>query len=151
MADPAFAGARVLDVRRGNRRDGPHQPVNPASEPLFVASILLIIGSGATFPWEPRWQAAFNLVPLIGLLISVPHTSDGFNGFRWVAIAAALVFSQIANLTFTRFRESLQRHLAELRASHERLRAEIGQRELTTRELAESVVMLARSSTPPST
>ena len=32
------------------------------SEPLFVSSLLLIIGSGATIPWEPRWQASFNIV-----------------------------------------------------------------------------------------
>jgi PAS domain S-box-containing protein len=112
------------------------------SEPLFVASILFIIGIGATIPWEPRWQTAFNLVPLVALLISVPQTHDGFSGFRWVAIACALLFSQITNLTFTRFREALLRYLAELRSSDERLRAEIRQRERATRAQAESAAML---------
>ncbi len=113
-----------------------------ASEPLFVAGLLFIVGSSATIPWEPRWQAAFNLLPLIGLLISVPHAYDGISGFSWVAIAAAMVFSQIINLTFTRFRAALRRHLAELRASDERLRTEIARREGIARDLAESEAML---------
>src|SRR6202035_6157173 len=95
-----------------------------------------------TIPWEPRWQAAFNLVPLIGLLASVPHTYDGFSGFRWVAIAAALIFAQITNLTFKRFHESQERYLAELRASHEQLRTEIVQRKRVTHDLSESEAML---------
>ncbi len=116
--------------------------ITGVSEPLFVACILFIVASGATIPWEPRWQVAFNLVPVIGLLMSVPRTYDRFSSFRWVAIAAALVFSQITNLTFTRFREDLRRYLAQLRASDERLRAEITQRERTARDLAESEAML---------
>jgi len=113
-----------------------------ASAPLFVSGLLLIIGSGATIPWEPRWQAVLNLVPLVGLMIIVPRTYDGFSDFNWIAIAAAMVFSQITNLTFTRFREALRRYLADLRASDERLRAEITRRESIARDLAESEAML---------
>jgi two-component system sensor histidine kinase/response regulator len=112
------------------------------SEPLFVASILFIVGTGATIPWEPRWQAALNVVPLVALLLSVPHTHDGFSGFRWVAIACALLLSQITNLTFTRFRGALTRYLAEVRAGDARRRTEIRQRVRTARDLAESAAML---------
>jgi len=112
------------------------------SEPLFVASILFIVGTGATIPWEPRWQAALNVVPLVALLISVPHTYDGFSGFRWVAIACALLFSQTTNFAFTRFRAALTRYLAELRAGDERLRTEIRQRVCIACDLAESEGML---------
>jgi two-component system, sensor histidine kinase and response regulator len=112
------------------------------SEPLFVACILFIVASGSTIPWEPRWQAAFNFVPLIAIAISGPRTYDNVSDLRWVEIGAALVFSQITNLTFTRFRADLLSHLAKLRVSEERLRAESTQRERTARDLAESEAML---------
>jgi two-component system, sensor histidine kinase and response regulator len=116
--------------------------ITGASEPLFVACLLFIVASGSTIPWEPQWQAAFNLVPLVALLIVVPSTYDGFNGLQWIAITAALIYAQITNLTSTRFREELPRHLVQLRASEERLRTEIKERERTARDLSEKDAVL---------
>src|SRR5579863_242958 len=79
------------------------------SEPLFVAVILFTVGTGATIPWEPRWQGLFNLTALVALVITVPHTYDGFNGIDWVAVGAAIGLSQVTNLTLMRFRDALQR------------------------------------------
>jgi len=116
--------------------------ITGVSEPLFVACILFIVASGSTIPWEPQWQAAFNLVALMAVAISGPRSYDHVSDLRWVEIAAALVFSQITNLTFTRFRADLLSYLTKLRASEERLRAESTQRERTACDLAESEAML---------
>jgi hypothetical protein len=66
---------------------------------LFVACMLLIVGSGSTIPWEPRWQAAFNIVPVLALAVGAPYSRDGFNDFQWVEILTAIVFGQVTNLT----------------------------------------------------
>ncbi len=112
------------------------------SESLFVASILFIVASGSTIPWEPRWQAAFNVVPLIALAIAVPYANDHFSGFEWVEILTAIVFAQITNLTLTGSREASWHRLLGLRSSQERLRAEVAHGQRTADQLAESEAML---------
>ena len=116
--------------------------ITGASETLFVAGILFIVASGSTMPWEPKWQAAFNIISLIALAISVPRTFGGFSGLQWIELLTAIGFAQGTNLTFTRSREELSRRLIRLRESEERLRAEMAQRERTSHKLAESEAML---------
>jgi hypothetical protein len=112
------------------------------SESLFVAGMLFIVASGSTLPWEPKWQAAFNLVPLAALALSLPYTRDGVGGFQWVEIICAIVFAQVTNLTLAGYREASSGRLLGLRATEERLRAEIVHRQHTAEMLAESEAML---------
>jgi two-component system, sensor histidine kinase and response regulator len=125
-----FAGMAAMSVITGK------------SGSLFVACMLLIVASGSIIPWEPRWQAAFNIVPVIALAIGAPYARDGFNNFQWVEILTAIVFAQVTNLTLTSHREALRRRLAGLRSSEERLRAEVAHRRRTADKLAESEAML---------
>ena len=112
------------------------------SESLFVAGMLFIVASGSTLPWEPKWQAAFNLVPLAALALSLPYTRDGVGGFQWVEIFCAVVYAQVTNLTLAGYREASLGRLLGLRATEERLRAEIVNRQHTADMLAESEAML---------
>jgi two-component system sensor histidine kinase/response regulator len=125
-----FAGMAAMSVITGK------------SGSLFVACMLLIVASGSIIPWEPRWQAAFNIVPVIALAIGAPYARDGFNNFQWVEILTAIVFAQVTNLTLTSHREALRRRLAGLRSSEEQLRAEVAHRRRTADKLAESEAML---------
>jgi hypothetical protein len=63
--------------------------ITKKSGSLFVACMLLIVASGSTIPWEPRGQAAFNIVPVLALAIGAPHSRDGFDDFQWVEILTA--------------------------------------------------------------
>ena len=112
------------------------------SESLFVAGMLFIVASGSTLPREPKWLAAFNLVPLAALALSLPYTRDGVGGFQWVEIFCAIVFAQVTNLTLAGYREASLGRLLGLRATEERLRAEIVHRQHTADMLAESEAML---------
>jgi PAS domain S-box-containing protein len=112
------------------------------SESVFVAGMLFIVASGSTLPWEPKWQAAFSLASLAAIALSLPYTRDGVGGFQWVEVFCAIVFAQVTNLTLAGYREASLGRLLGLRATEERLRAEIIHRQYTADMLAESEAML---------
>jgi hypothetical protein len=61
------------------------------TEPLFMATMLLLVGSGSLVPWNARWQAALTLLCLswlaLNALWAAPSPTE--NLFRWLALLAA--------------------------------------------------------------
>jgi len=98
---------------------------------VLVASILLsFLGSGALIPWNPRWQAAFNVSGALALLGYSMQTADPNPrlAIAWMMVVSAALLSQLSAVHGARNRRKLAEQLAALAENHRLLRREMNLR-----------------------
>ena len=114
-------------------------------EPLAVASVLLLLGTGMFFPWEPRWQLLFTLVSAVpAAVLSCLFNLNGLFDNAWLGLRllSAAGIGLAAASVGSRFRHSSEQFVAQLAASDEQKRALLLEREVTMHKLANSETIL---------
>ena len=105
---------------------------------VLVASILLsFLGSGALIPWNPRWQAAFNVSGALALLgySMQPRIRIRASRSAWMMLLSAALLSQLSAVLGARYRRKLAEQLAALAENHRLLRREMDLRAETASAL----------------
>jgi PAS domain S-box-containing protein len=105
---------------------------------VLVASILLsFLASGVFVPWNPRWQAAFNVSGALALLEYSMQTADPNSrlAIAWIMLLSAALLSQLSAVLATRYRRKLAEQLAALAENDRLLRREMDLRAQTASAL----------------
>jgi signal transduction histidine kinase/DNA-binding response OmpR family regulator len=115
-----------------------------ASEPLVLAAVLFMLGSGAFFPWGPRWQILFTTMLMVGTALPA---SLGLNGslenvWRGLWLFSAAGIGIVATVVASRFRHASEQLVGRLTVSEQRRRALLIEHEAATRKLANSETIL---------
>ncbi len=95
---------------------------------VLLASILLsFLASGALVPWNPRWQAAFNLSGALALLGYSMHAADPNPriAISWLMLLSAALLSQLSAVLGARYRRKLAEQFAALAENDRLLRREM--------------------------
>jgi two-component system sensor histidine kinase/response regulator len=136
----AMAGGTAVILNLGLIACRQHAP-----EPLVLASALFMLGAGAFFPWEPRWQIFFTIVPMI-VSTAVP-ASLNLNGsldnvWRGLWLVSAAGIGLVATVVASRFRHAGEQLVGRLTVSEQRRRAVLIEHEAITRKLTNSETIL---------
>jgi signal transduction histidine kinase/CheY-like chemotaxis protein len=115
-----------------------------APEPLVLACVLFILGAGAFFPWELRWQILFTTVPLVSMATALPVSLSGSvdNVWRGLWLFSAAGIGLVATVVASRFRHASEKLVGRLTVSEQRRRALLIEHEAITRKLANSETIL---------
>ncbi len=92
------------------------------SVPMFVETLLLLVGTGALVPWSERWQAGLSAFCLIAFAVDQALTpaADSYVYLRWLGvITGALVAQNAVHLTGL-YRRGLAERYAALARSKRR-------------------------------
>jgi PAS domain-containing protein len=100
---------------------------------ILVTAIVLIVSSGAIFPWEPWWQASFASFALTATALGAFNSVDGFDNFSWLSIFSVIVVAQVVNFLNARNRGTRTQHIRALVDTQNRLRLEVAGREAAQR------------------
>ncbi len=92
------------------------------SVPMFVETLLLLVGTGALIPWSERWQAGLSVFCLTAFAVDqlLTPAADSYVYLRWLGmIAGALVAQNAVHLTGL-YRRGLAERYAALAQSERR-------------------------------
>ncbi len=67
------------------------------SVPMFVETLILVVGSGALIPWDERWQTALSAFSLasFSIVLTLAPTADSYTHLRWMGMVGAVLVAQI--------------------------------------------------------
>ncbi len=90
---------------------------------LFIAILLLGMGTAIVAPWGPRWQFAFSAlcVAAMGLNARIVPSRDAYGFYRWLAILTGVALAQFAAAVGEGYRRRNQGLMAKLRENEEKL------------------------------
>ena len=111
---------------------------------LFLALLLFAVGSGPLLPWSPRYQVIFSGALLAEFLIVFGFQLDYLGTLRNMSMLTAVALSQCATVMGNRLRREHWAQMRQLRASEDRLRAEVATHALAELKLRESEAMVRR-------
>jgi two-component system sensor histidine kinase/response regulator len=88
------------------------------SEPFCVSIILLVTGTAALLPWEPKWQVAIDLIVLGALMLETALVADHFAQIHWLGTLIAIGLAQSSTVFSEHYRREIERaRTAALEAS----------------------------------
>ncbi|MGC2762710.1 MAG: PAS domain S-box protein [Candidatus Binatus sp.] len=121
--------------------------INSDGDALVASILLSFLGSGALIPWNPRWQAAFNVSGALALLGYSMQTADPNPriAISWMMLLSAALLSQLSAVLGTRYRRKLAEQLAALAENHRLLGREMDLRAETASALERDHVRLQAS------
>jgi len=91
------------------------------SVPMFIETLLLLVGTGALVPWSERWQGALGGFCLAAFAADQALTPmpDAYAQVRWLGVSGAVVVAQIAVHLTGLYRRELAAHCRALAAARE--------------------------------
>jgi signal transduction histidine kinase len=91
------------------------------SVPMFVETMLLLVGAGALVPWDERRQAALGASCLAAFAAdqALAPMPDAYAHIRWLAMLGAVLVAQIAVHLSSLYRRELAAHCRALAAARE--------------------------------
>jgi signal transduction histidine kinase len=91
------------------------------SVPMFIETMLLLVGAGALVPWDERRQAALGAFCLAAFAAdqALAPMPDAYAHIRWLAMLGAVLVAQIAVHLSSLYRRELAAHCRALAAARE--------------------------------
>jgi signal transduction histidine kinase len=95
--------------------------VRHESVPMFIETLLLLVGTGALVPWSERWQGALGGFCLAAFAAdqALAPIPDAYVHVRWLGILGAVLVAQIAVHLTGLYRRELAAHCQALAAARE--------------------------------
>jgi hypothetical protein len=86
------------------------------SAPMFVETLLLLVGAGALVPWGEQWQAALSAfcVPAFAVDQALVPMADQHLYLRWLGMSVGVLVAQIAVHLTGAYRRDLAQSFEEL-------------------------------------
>jgi PAS domain S-box-containing protein len=104
--------------------DGVTAALHGEVEMFLVSTMLMMMGTGAIFPWSVRWQGAFNILCIVAwsaMRLSAGH-HDSDEAEQWLGVLMAAAMSQAVNVMRERFTQEREQAERKTRDSEEKLR-----------------------------
>ncbi|HUO05973.1 MAG TPA: PAS domain S-box protein [Candidatus Binataceae bacterium] len=118
--------------------------INGERGPLFVTTLLILLGTGTMMPWGRKWQASLEGVGVISLLFHsrLAEWPNALGYYEWAAVLATVGLAHWSHEAAQRSRGQFSNIIRQLTAAQNTLQTKVAELERTERRARESELAL---------